>query len=172
MYWHSYCYVPVFCLITGSVAMAQEKGQSGICAENILPANCHVRRVSIINLIATPERYDGKPIQVFGHLALAFENTGISMGGRDFGFNEVIDVRIGNGNFADNAALERYQKQFKLWNCKFHGKWVRLEGIFHAQPYINGDPLPSPGTIEITDIVPGWGVKEGSCKHLEEPRKR
>lgn len=164
--------VPLFCLTACSSAIAQEKGQAGICAENVLPANCHVRRVSIINLIATPERYDGKPIQVFGHLALAFENTGISMDGTDFGFNEVIDVRIGNGHFADNAAVERDQKQFKLWNCKFHGQWVRLEGIFHAQPYISGNPLPSPGTIEITDIILGRGGKERSCKHLDESRKR
>ncbi|MEQ1879450.1 MAG: hypothetical protein ABL878_00595 [Burkholderiales bacterium] len=162
--------IPAFCLITCFSVIAQDEGQSNNCADNVSLANCHFRRVSIINLVATPERYYDKHIEVAGHLALAFENTGLSRGLHGFAFNEVIEVDIDHGNFPDNATAERHQKRFKLWNCKFHGNWVLLKGIFRSVPYVNDNPFPSSGKIEIINIVVAPGGKERSCKHLDRSR--
>jgi hypothetical protein len=52
--------------------------------------------VSIINLIATPERYDGKMISVVGFLSIESEDARLYLGQEDYRRNN-----MGNGIFID-----------------------------------------------------------------------
>ena len=73
--------------------------------------------VSIISLIANPEKYDGKRIHVSGYMSAEFEGTAIYLSREDFDNNiykNSVFLLIGKG--------DKYQF--------FHKEYVTLEGTF------------------------------------------
>jgi hypothetical protein len=78
--------------------------------------------VSIIQLIATPERFDGKPIRVIGFLHLEFEGNALYLHESDFCHritSNAIWVGVGSPPKDEQAAL--------------NNAYVLLEGVFSAQ---------------------------------------
>jgi hypothetical protein len=96
--------------------------------------------VSIINLIATPERYDGKMISVVGFLSIESEDARLYLGQEDYRRNN-----MGNGIFIDtNKEVTRDIEAKDL-------HYVGLVGVFKKK----GLPMHYPGgagDAGITDI--------------------
>jgi len=75
------------------------------------------QKVSLISLIANPEKYDGKPIAVIGFLSLAFESKVLFMNKDDY------DAGLGiNGIWVEISNPEHYQNNNK--------HYVIIEGVF------------------------------------------
>jgi hypothetical protein len=73
--------------------------------------------ISIINLIANPEKYYGRRVRVFGYMSSEFEGTAIYFSRDDYDhhiYKNAIFLLIGKGN--------GYQY--------YHKEYVMLEGIF------------------------------------------
>lgn len=87
-------------------------------------ANQNVLEVSIINLIATPDIYDGKLVRVEGIAGLTFEGDGIFLSTEDYKHDILKNGLRINLNYevlkAKRNMLER-----------FNGKYVLVEGIFN-----------------------------------------
>lgn len=79
------------------------------------------KRVSIVNLVATPEKYDQKNVRVIGFLNLEFEGNAIYLHKDDYDLG--IDK---NGIWVDltNAKLDSINRR----NC--NKQYVILEGTF------------------------------------------
>ncbi|MCG2612006.1 hypothetical protein LZZ90_10855 [Flavobacterium sp. SM15] len=74
--------------------------------------------ISIINLIANPEKYDGKRISISGYMVVEFEGTAIYLSRDDF------DNRIyKNGIF---LSLNTDLNNFRI----YHKEFVTLDGTF------------------------------------------
>lgn len=91
--------------------------------------NC-AARVSLMQLIATPERYHGKLVSVEGYLSVEFEDFGLYLTRDDFehlnGSNAVwIDFKPG--------VLKGPAGMTPNDNKDLSGRFVRLEGTFDAQ---------------------------------------
>lgn len=105
-------------------------------------ASTEVHHVSIIQLIATPERFHGKRVRVVGYLWLEFEGNGIylSESDRTHGVYK-------NGlwvSFAEGVLDSRQA---------YSGRYVLLEGTFNAEAH--GHLGLWSGTIEqITRALP------------------
>ncbi len=83
-----------------------------------------VERVSIINLIATPEKYNSIAISVDGYLVDEFENTRLYLD------SESATLRMyenGVALFLDSTITHKDIEAY-------HKSYVRLEGVFHCSP--------------------------------------
>jgi len=85
--------------------------------------NVYAIPVSIINLIATPEKYDGKEIRVVGIGCIEFEGNAIYLSTEDW--------KIGNYKNAIWLAWDYEQfEKIEVELIKLNGKPVVIEGIF------------------------------------------
>ncbi|MFL5386343.1 MAG: hypothetical protein ACJ8GN_27815 [Longimicrobiaceae bacterium] len=91
------------------------------CAEADARGSCTLHDVSIIQLIARPEQFDGRKVRVIGYLWLEFEGNAIylSEGDQKHGLTK-------NGLWVDFArgTLETGRE--------YSGHYVLVEGIFRA----------------------------------------
>jgi hypothetical protein len=80
--------------------------------------------VSMVQLIATPEKFDGKFVRVFGFLNLAFEGDSLYLHRED-----VLQNLVRNGVWVDRTeAMTRDEK-------KLNGHYVLIEAVFDAQSH-------------------------------------
>jgi hypothetical protein len=77
--------------------------------------------VSLLQLIATPEKFDKKPIRVVGFLRLEFEGNALYLHREDY-----ENAISGNGIWVDVSAEMARQEA----NLNMH--YVLLQGIFNA----------------------------------------
>jgi hypothetical protein len=77
--------------------------------------------VSLLQLIATPEKFDKKPIRVVGFLRLEFEGNALYLHREDY-----ENAISGNGIWVDVSAKMARQEA----NLNMH--YVLLQGIFNA----------------------------------------
>ena len=84
------------------------------------PANQNALDVSIINLIATPEKYHGKIVRVIGVGNLEFEGNAIYLSRDDYKYvsNNGLWIELGGSATPYDEAK------------KFNGKYVIIEGTF------------------------------------------
>jgi hypothetical protein len=83
--------------------------------------NAEAQSVSIIRLIATPERYDGKLVRVVGYLNMAFEGDSISFHEEDF-----------RRNLVENALWVEPAEGMRKELTKLSRQYVLIEGVFDA----------------------------------------
>ncbi|HLP08077.1 MAG TPA: hypothetical protein VK178_07915 [Opitutaceae bacterium] len=76
-------------------------------------------RVSIIRLIASPENYEGKCVQVTGFLRIEFEGNALYLAETDYRH------RIGKNGLWVDASDERLREL-----SNFSGHYVLIEGVF------------------------------------------
>ena len=81
--------------------------------------------VSIINLIATPERYDKKFIDVTGFATIELENMSLCLSKQSLSTSECIWIEL----YEPEKDIETAKKREKCL-LKFHKKVVSLQGIF------------------------------------------
>ena len=118
------------------------KGQAAEMAED----------VSMVQLIATPEKYDGKFVRVFGYLILEFEGDAVYLHRED-----LVQGLSRNALWVDRTeAMERDEK-------KLSGHYVLIEGIFDAQGH--GHMGLFSGVIKDITRVETWPPKP---RHYED----
>lgn len=84
------------------------------------PANQFAMDVSLVQLIATPERYDGKLIRVHGVGNLEFEGNYLSLSKEDYQYH------VGNGVWLELGDRAISYEEAKEYN----GKYVIVEGFY------------------------------------------
>jgi hypothetical protein len=110
-------------------------------------------RVSFVNLLANPEKYDGKKIIVSGVLHFQFEDSSLYMHKDDADY-----LILANGIWVDYARERtlsaRCSKEFVASGSKldyFDGKYVSLTGVFNMKSH--GHMGAFAGTLEeVSDI--------------------
>lgn len=83
--------------------------------------------ISIMNLIVTPEKYDGKIVQVTGVLSLEFESSGLYLS------KEAFEYNLPNASVTIEFP-ERIIGNFQNLN----GEYVILEGLFASNAEHDG----------------------------------
>lgn len=88
--------------------------------DGINPANQYATDVSMVQLLATPEKYDGKLVRVIGVGNLEFEGNYISLSKEDHmhGAGNSIWIELGEKAISYDEAKE------------YNGKYVIVEGFF------------------------------------------
>jgi len=74
--------------------------------------------VSLVNLIATPEAYEGKMIELTGFSSLEFEGNAVYFSEQDYRY----------GVWKNSISLSFKSKPDNLWLC--HNEYCRILGIF------------------------------------------
>ena len=103
--------------------------------------------VSLINLIATPEKYHGKVVRVLGVLNLEFEGNHIWLS-KEHWRNRVVKNSIWVS--LNEAALGTTEKELSVFN----GQYVIVEGVFNKDNH--GHMGLSSGAIENITRLAEW----------------
>jgi len=114
---------------------------------------------SLINLIATPERYDGKMVSVVGFLSVESEDVRLYLSRDDYRYNIA-----GNGIYID--ANKEVTRDIESKD----GHYVQIAGIFK----LRGLPAHYPGgagEAGISDIRQCWPVPEFTDTHPRQLKK-
>jgi len=109
----------VFAVLFG-IKIYQDKLVESGYSETQNSANQYAKDVTLIQLIATPEKYDGQLVRVIGVGNLEFEGNCISLSKEDlkYGVGNSIWIELGE------KAISYEEAQ------KFNGEYVIIEGIF------------------------------------------
>ena len=107
------------------------------------------RDVSLIKLIATPEKYQGQVIQVMGYLSLDFEGRAIYLHKEDY-----------NHSLCSNAFSVQFSPDFeKIKNiAAYDKKYVVIIGTFNSGP--SGHMGTYPGSLTNITRLDFWGFKK------------
>ncbi len=95
-------------------------------------------QVSLVQLLATPERFDGKRVAVVGYCWLEFEGDAVYLSREDY-VNRV---------FKNAIWLHVSREQRVAWKS-IHGKYARLEGTLRAAEQGHGSMF----TAELVDLA-------------------
>jgi hypothetical protein len=85
--------------------------------------------VSVINLIASPERYHGKLVHVTGWATISFEDTALCLSEKPASTKECLWLEITEGPFALSEGQTTYPKAEAEWK-KFHNQVITIQGAF------------------------------------------
>lgn len=167
--WKTALLATALMLLTYSVASLPAQTREDRCAEYPKGGVCPAIRVSMINLIGTPERYHGKMVETTGYLFLEFEHQALYFA-RDSTRDEGIWVQVGDEAKAEtDADWQRWGKLFDTWQCKFNGQRVVVRGVFDMRPI--GHMAPThPGSIAIKEIRLLQG-EEKPCTEFTRPNQ-
>lgn len=100
--------------------------------------------VSMIQLIANPQQYDGKPIRVIAFLNLEFEGNALYLHREDF-----------DRSIVSNAVWISLEDDQVRTSRKLSGGYVLVEGIFSAKD--RGHFGMFSGSIQQVTRIQGWG---------------
>ncbi len=100
--------------------------------------------VSLVQLIATPEKYQGKPVQVFGFMRLEHEGNAIYLHKEDY-----ENALYKNGLWLTNVDTAEHRAKHNL-------KYVLVEGTFDGKAH--GHFGLWSGTIKDIKRVDLWGT--------------
>ncbi|MFZ6711981.1 hypothetical protein ACO0LN_23025 [Undibacterium sp. TC9W] len=85
--------------------------------------------LSLINLIATPERYDGKLVLVTGYVTVGRENMSICLTKVRNSSKDCLWLNVDSGPYETEEDRKRIDKKYKVL-YKFNGKVATIEAIF------------------------------------------
>lgn len=134
------------------VAIAEPQIPANVerCGQYDSASGCIAIRASIINLVATPERFDSKVIQTTGYLVLEFEHMALYLD-KESTPDEGVWVHFGDGRFDTDADVDKWQKQYDFWRCQYNHMRVEVRGTFSSEPA--GHLVAAyPGSIHIEHI--------------------
>ena len=100
--------------------------------------------VSMIQLVANPQQYDGKPIRVIAFLNLEFEGNALYLHREDF-----------DRSIVSNAVWISLEDDQVRTSRKLSGGYVLVEGIFSAKD--RGHFGMFSGSIQQVTRIQGWG---------------
>jgi hypothetical protein len=134
-----------FCVV-GQKKINVERDTSEVSPLKVLDI---VGPVSIINLIATPEKYHGKKIQIIGYLHLEFEGDAIYLNKEDY-----LHSIMANGlwvNFSDKITKTKNLKDY-------NDNYVIILGTFNMDS--NGHMGLWSGTMDDIIRLDFWGQRK------------
>lgn len=105
------------------------------------------KNVSMIQLIANPQQYDGKPIRVMAFLHLEFEGNALYLHREDF-----------DKSLLSNAVWISLDDQKIRTSKKLSGGYVLVEGIFNAKD--QGHLGSFSGSIQQVTRLQSWERKK------------
>lgn len=85
--------------------------------------------LSLINLIATPERYDGHLVLVTGYVTVGRENMSICLTKVRNSSKDCLWLNVDSGPYETDDERKRIDKKYKVL-YKFNGKVTTIEAIF------------------------------------------
>ncbi len=88
-------------------------------------------KVSLTQLIAAPDAYDGKVVSVSGFAYIEFENNNLCAAPEPGASRACIWINYFDGPVKTDADFARYQKISKKWS-KYNRRHISLRGIFDA----------------------------------------
>jgi hypothetical protein len=106
-----------------------------------------LKDVSMIQLIANPQQYDGKPIRVMAFLNLEFEGNALYLHREDF-----------DKSILANAVWISLDDQQIRTSKKFSGGYVLVEGVFNAKD--RGHLGIFSGSIQQITRIQSWEHKK------------
>jgi hypothetical protein len=116
-----YCFMPVMALAISCKSPSAKKDTAKIDTTKLNSVKSKLESVSLISLIAAPEKYDQKLIRVKGYLNLVFEGNAIYLSKED------CDLGIDkNGLWIDLEGVKIDPKDYNRCNKQY----VILEGTF------------------------------------------
>ncbi len=105
----------IFILLISLNSFCQIKESQDEDSKNVEKVSHVDFNISLIRLIATPERYDGKVIQVEGFLNLEFEGNAIYLHKEDY-----ENSLCKNGFWVDFSDEIKSKKQIKICDYNWH----------------------------------------------------
>ncbi|MFZ6874181.1 hypothetical protein ACO0LF_19160 [Undibacterium sp. Di27W] len=87
------------------------------------------QHLSLINLIATPERYDGKLVLVTGYVTVGRENMSMCLTKVRHSSKDCLWLNVDSGPYETDDDRKRIDKKMKVL-YKFNGKVATIEAIF------------------------------------------
>lgn len=118
------------------------------CAETLPSA-----RVSVIQLVATPERYDGAVVFVTGFLTIEFENNSLCATPTVASSKDCLWVQYDDGPWETEMDMQRYNAAKAKWTA-MSGKRVSIRATFSKDN--TGHMGGSSGGLEkIVDVYQG-----------------
>ncbi|KRB98283.1 hypothetical protein [Duganella sp. Root198D2] len=106
-----------------------------------------LKDVSMIQLIANPQQYDGKPIRVMAFLNLEFEGNALYLHREDF-----------DKSLLSNAVWISLDDQQVRTSKKFSGGYVLVEGVFSSKD--RGHLGIFSGSIQQVTRIQSWERKK------------
>jgi hypothetical protein len=137
--------------IVGCSGKASELGKNSASTGAALPSKpqpAEVTDVSLIQLVATPERFHGKFVRVIGHVRLEFEGNAIYLHHDDLKYGLTK-----NGLWLDVTDQIRKERD------KYTDKYVLVEGTFNSQNH--GHMGMNSGAIESIKRFQAWAERKG-----------
>lgn len=117
----------------------------------MVTAEAETLNVSLVQLLATPERYNGKQVLVTGYLHLQFEDTALYFSKEDaqYGSN-ALWVGFANDVKLETVGNPSQRKRLKL--SSFDSRHVMVQGVFDSsmKGHLGGFPG---GITNISRIV-------------------
>ncbi|MFZ3001533.1 MAG: hypothetical protein WA071_14490 [Undibacterium umbellatum] len=111
------------CLLVATVFLAT--GAMANTREQVL-------NLSLINLIATPERYHGKQVNVTGYVFVGMENMSLCPYQIEVSSKDCVWINIDSGPYASDADKERISKKMAVLE-KFNGKVATIIARFNKK---------------------------------------
>ncbi len=102
-------------------------------------------QISIINLIATPEKYEGKLIMIFGYVKLEFEATSVYLTKSD-----MENYICKNGLWLNGIGSDEWKK--------YDGQLCLIEGIFDST--MTGHMGACSGGIKNVSRLQVWNIEK------------
>jgi hypothetical protein len=127
----------IFC-VAAFLACVLPTGTPASTADDYLP-------VSLMQLIASPERYDGKVVRIIGFVHLEFEGNAIYLHREDYE----------HGITANGLWLDRPKCLTRVGGKPFTSGYALVEGVFKAQE--RGHMELFSGTISYIVRCQRWG---------------
>ncbi|PXX33717.1 hypothetical protein DFR42_12913 [Undibacterium pigrum] len=93
-----------------------------------------VLELSLINLVATPERYHGKQVNVTGYVFIGTENMSLCPYTVQVSSKDCIWINIDSGPYASDADKKRISKKMAVLE-KFNGKTATIIARFDKKDH-------------------------------------
>ena len=117
----------------------------GVCISFFRANAVEVNNVSIINLISTPDKYEGKFVRIFGFVKLEFEGTGIYLTEAD------LKNYLGkNGLWLEGVNSDQWGQ--------YNGSLCLVEGIFDSKN--TGHMGAWSGAIKNVSRIKVWKINQ------------
>ncbi len=89
------------------------------------------KSVSLTNLVATPERYEGKLVYVVGYISIGLENMSLCPSKKPLSRKDCIWLTIDSGPFETDEDIKRFTEKEKRLK-PFNGQVVSVRGVFDS----------------------------------------
>ncbi len=123
----------------------------------VAAASAEPEDASLVQLIATPERFDGKHVRVVGYCWLEFEGNGLYLHRDDY-----LHGISRNGVWLNLTERQRLTPE------KWRGKYVLVEGTFRAED--RGHMGMFAGSLDLLNRLEVWSEPK-MPRHVSPPPK-